>query len=354
MKKSKVILLILILSLALSTLTGCASKDKEEAEKPAVDLEVGKDKEEDKEEDKEKAEAPDEEDDYGITIEEDSVKFIDGRGEEVAIKKNPEKTIVLFSSYIDIWMKHGGELAGIVEPSEGYVVAGTEGIPTVGKQGSFSLEEIIALEPDLVVISANTKSQMELIPALESNNIEVLVLDYKFKEDYFKTAKVFAAINDSMDLYEQEAKRVKEETQAIIDRAPEENNPKVLIMFATKKSLSARTSDSTTGEIFNDLNAINIADSSNDMLGEKSFSMEKILEEDPDFIFVQTMGSDTEAIQERIEMDAESNPAWGSLSAIKNKKYIVLPKDLYTYKANDRYAEAYGEIAKTLYPDLFK
>ena len=45
---------------------------------------------------------------------------------------------ILFSSYIDIWMNHGGELIGMVEQSEGFVLPGTENVPTVGKQGSFS------------------------------------------------------------------------------------------------------------------------------------------------------------------------------------------------------------------------
>ncbi len=338
MKNSKILLLILILSLSISVLAGCAATAPKAEDSPETPIA------------KEETNGPDE---YGITINEDTVNFVDGRGEEVILKKEPKKTVMLFASFIDIWMKHGGELIGMVEPSDEFI-PGTENIPTVGKQGSFSLEEIIALEPELVVLSANTKSQMELIPALESNNIEVLVLDYKFKEDYFKIAKVFAAVNNKMELYDTEAGLVKENTQAIIDKAPKENNPKVLVIFATKKAISARTSDTTVGEMFKDLNVINIADSSNDMLSDKNFSMEKILEEDPDFIFVQTMGSDVEAIQERLEMDAESNPAWSSLSAVKNSKYLVLPKDLYTYKANDRYAEAYEELAKILYPEQFK
>lgn len=337
MKKSKLLLIILALALSLSALVGCAPKVEIEEDKPAINEEIDN-------------KGPDE---YGITINEDTVNFIDGRGEEVILNKEPKKTVMLFASFVDTWIKHGGELIGMVEPSDEFI-PGTENIPTVGKRGSFSLEEIIALEPELVVLSANTKSQMELIPALESNNIEVLVLDYKFKEDYFKIAKVFSAVNNKMDLFENEAGLVRENTQAIIDKAPKEDNPKVLIIFATKKAISARTSDSTIGEMFKDLNVINIADSSNDMLSDKNFSMEKILEEDPDFIFVQTMGSDTQAIQERIEMDAESNPAWGSLSAVQNNKYLVLPKDLYTYKANDRYAEAYEELAKILYPEVFK
>lgn len=338
MKNSKALLIILILVLSVGTLVGCAPKETVEADKPVViDEEVNN--------------GPDE---YGITINEETVSLIDGRGEEVNIKKEPKKTVVLFASFTDIWINHGGELIGMVEQSEGYVIPGTENVPTVGKQGSFSLEEILALQPELVVLSANTKSQMELVPSLEENNIQVLILDYKFKEDYFKIAKVFSAVNNKLDLYKQEAKVVKDETQAIIDRAPKENNPKILVIFATTKAISARTTDTTIGEMFNDLNAINIADSSNDMLSDKNFSMEKILEEDPDFIFVQTMGSDVEGIQERLKMDAESNPAWSSLSAVKNNKYLVLPKDLYTYKANDRYAEAYEELAKILYPEEFK
>jgi iron complex transport system substrate-binding protein len=343
MKNSKILLIILVLSLSISSLVGCAPNVEGKEGIPTANVEKAA-------EDFINSET----DEYGIKIYEDTVNFIDGRGEEVHIKKEPKKTIVLFASFIDIWMKQGGELIGMVEASEEYNLPGTENIPTVGKQGSFSLEEIIALEPELVILSANTKSQMELIPALESNNIEVLVMDYKFKEDYFKIAKVFAAVNNKKELFQQEAGRVKEETQAIIHKAPKVDNPKVLIIFATKKSISARTSDTTVGEIFFDLNAINIADSSNDMLSDKNFSMEKILEEDPDFIFVQSMGSDLEAIQERLEMDAESNPAWSSLQAVKNNRYIALAKDLYTYKANDRYAEAYENVAKILYPDQFK
>lgn len=81
--------------------------------------------------------------------------------------------------------------------------------------------------------------------------------------------------------------------------------------------------------------------------------MEKIIQEDPDFIFVQTMGSDKEKIFKKLKSDVESNPAWASLTAVKNNRYIILPKDLYLYKPNDRYAEAYEKLAKILYPEVF-
>lgn len=56
---------------------------------------------------------------------------------------------------------------------------------------------------------------------------------------------------------------------------------------------------------------------------------------------------------ERLKQDVEDNPAWSSLTAVKEGRYIVLPKDLYLYKPNARYVEAYEGLAKILYPEVF-
>jgi iron complex transport system substrate-binding protein len=107
------------------------------------------------------------------------------------------------------------------------------------------------------------------------------------------------------------------------------------------------------GEMLADLNTVNISDSALNGEDAKIFSMEKILEEDPDFIFVQTMGSDMAEIEARLKSDAESNPAWAALTAVESGRYIVLPKDLYLYKPNARYGEAYRGLAEILYPETF-
>lgn len=291
---------------------------------------------------------------YGIEIRDDEVSFVDGTGQEVNISKNPQRTIVLFASYLDLWIRNGGDLIAMVEDKSGMEVPGTEDVETVGKTGAISLEKIISLEPDLVILSANTSSQAEMVASLRQNNIQVLAIDYTFKEDYYKTVRLFTAINDREDLYEENAVSVKKDVEEIIERVPKEEAPKVFIMFASSKTIKSRGSGTTLGQMLADLNTINIADVDNVSLEDKGFSMETIIKEDPDFIFVQRMGSDNEKVLERIKQDAQSNPAWASLSAVKNDRYILLPKDLYTYKANQRYAEAYEELAKILYPNTFK
>lgn len=349
--KNKLISLLLIFILVMSVLVGCKAEDTNVTENNLIEgeeLEEGKDNEE----------VIDnhigETDEYGILEDEETVTFIDARDVEVSVSKNTERPVILFGSFANIWVRNGGKLAGMVEVSVEDLTPGMENVETVGKQGAISLEKVISLDPDLVILSSNTQSQMDLIPSLEENNIPLVALDYQFKEDYFKISKIFAKINGRIDLYEEDTRIVKEETEKIMEKAPKSDNPKVLIIMASKSSIGARPSDTTIGEMFKDLNAINIADNSNGALDLKNFSLEKIIEEDPDFIFVQTMGSDLEAIEERLQEDVKSNPAWASLTAVKNDRYIALDKDLYTYKANDRYAEAYEKLAEILYPEVFK
>lgn len=339
MKNSKALLIILILALSIATLVGCAPKQTVEADKPLV-------------KDEEVNNGPDE---YGITINEETVSFIDGRGEEVTLSKKPERVVVLFNSYLDIWMLNGGSIVGKLEESVGQSpIPGTENAEIIGALGSISLEKVLSVEPDLVILNSNQASQMELVASLQENKVPFIAIDYFGKEDYFKIVRLFSALNEREDLYEKNAVNVKNQIDSIIKEVPKNSEPKVLIMMASAKSVTARASDSYVGDMLKDLHTINIADSSNDALSDKNFSIEKILEEDPDFIFVQTTGNDMDKVLERMKEDVESNPAWSSLTAVKNHRYIILPKDIYMFKANHRYAEAYKGLAEILYPEAFK
>lgn len=294
---------------------------------------------------------------YGVNIGEDTVSFVDGRDKEVTIKKNPQRVIVLFDSYLEVWCKSGGTVVGRLEVPPEKQVEEAKDAEIVGKLGAISLEKVLALEPDLVILNSNQKSQMELVSVLEGNKIQVIALNYFVKDDYFKMVRLFTALNEREDLYEEYAVKVKQDIEKIIEKASAssvDKEFKVLLMVASRKSITVRGSDSTVGEMLKDLNAINISDGASSSLDAKAFSMEKIIEEDPDFIFVQTTGKNKNKIFERLKKDVESNPAWGSLTAVKEGRYIFLPKELYMYKPNHRYAEAYEGLAKIIYPDVFQ
>lgn len=74
-----------------------------------------------------------------------------------------------------------------------------------------------------------------------------------------------------------------------------------------------------------------------------SLSIEEILLRDPDFIFIATMGDEEAAKKNVREMFSE--PEWQSLSAVRNEKYVFLPKELFHYKPNARWGEAYDFLS---------
>ena len=121
----------------------------------------------------------------------------------------------------------------------------------------------------------------------------------------------------------------------------------MLYIRAFSTGAKAKDSTSMTGKMLADLGATNIADLQPSLL--EDLSMEEIIKQDPDFIFVTTMGSSEEAAIEYLKTEVESNPAWNELSAVKNGRYIVLDKALFHYKPNARWGESYEILADCLY-----
>src|SRR5699024_796190 len=136
------------------------------------------------------------------------------------ISKNPERVVVLFDSYLEVWIKSGGQVVGRLEAPPEKLIENTKDAESVGKQSAINLEKVIALEQDLIILNSNQKSQLELVLIFEEKNIEVSGLDYFNKADYFKKVRIFTALNDREDLYEKYGRKINTGIEEIIEKAP--------------------------------------------------------------------------------------------------------------------------------------
>jgi len=276
--------------------------------------------------------------------------FTDALGNEVTVK-SLDSVVVLYGSFAEGWIDGGGSLTGTTKDAveERGMVLGDD-VKIVGTVKEPNLEDIIALKPTFVIMSADIEKQREFGASFESMGIPYAYMRIDVFDDYLNFLKISTELNGRADLYELNGVEVEQRIKALIEKLPENDSKKILFLRAFSTGAKAKTDDNFTGIMLNELGCENIALKHPSLLEE--LSIEAIMEENPDYIFVTTMGNEEKALKAFSE-GIGSNPAWNTLTAVKNDRFIVLPKELFHYKPNARWAESYEYLAKILYPEIF-
>jgi iron complex transport system substrate-binding protein len=278
--------------------------------------------------------------------------FTDSLDNTVNLKDKPQRVVSLVGSYAETWMLAGGELVGVtndVITERGMDVP--EGTRIVGTIKEPNVEEILDVSPDFVLLSPDIESHVSISVILEKVDIPFAFFKVEHFEDYLSMLDICTDITGDKELYKKNGLDVKKQIDDILAKIDKTKNPDMLFIRASSSGAKAKNDDNNACRILNDLGTVNIASKHNSLL--EDLSMEVIIQEDPEYIFVVTMG-DTEKALKALKERVEKNPAWSELQAVKNDRFIVLPKDLFHYKPNARWGESYEYVAKILYPEKFE
>ena len=192
----------------------------------------------------------------------------------------------------------------------------------------------------------------DLKETFDNAGIPAAYFDVSSFQDYLDLLELFTRLTGHPERYAQYGTAVQEQVDEAKHRASLRSNvPTVLTIQVSGSSVKVKNSeDNVLGPMLKELGCINIADRDGALL--EDLSMEEILAEDPDFIFVTVMGSSTEKALNALAEGIQQNPAWQSLSAVQNGRYVILPGELFHYKPNRRWGESYVYLAEILYPEL--
>lgn len=280
-----------------------------------------------------------------------TLTFTDDLGREVTVPVQPQRVAVLLGSYADVWCLAGGRDTLAAAADDAWTDFDLDLGDEVANLGSLmepNLEALIAAEPDLVIASSNTTSNVELLPALEELGVPTVYFDVNSFDDYLRMLDACTRITGHEENYQTYGLDV----QARVDAAKARNDgsaPTVLLLRSASTSCKVKNSQGTVlGEILADLGAVNIADSDTSLL--EDLSLERILADDPDYIFVVFQGSDQAAAQKTLEAALTANPAWDTLTAVQEGRFYLMEKELFHLKPNARWGEAYEKVAALLYP----
>ena len=288
--------------------------------------------------------------------------IVDDLGRTVEIA-SLDVVVACMGSFAELWELAGGTLVGVTDDALlDYDLANADSLTTIGQFTAPNLEEILALQPSLVICSAATTgrggqaSQLDLQQPLEAAGVPVAYFQVTVFEDYLRMLATCCGLTGRGDLYHANGAAVADRVRAVIEASREaaasqgaegDAAPTCLLMTTYSGGARVSTSSTQTGAMLAALGAANLADQNRSLL--KDFSVEAAIGLDPRFIFVIPMGDDEEAAQKAFDELTTNDPAWGAMSAVAEGRCFVLDPVLYQYKPLNRWDEAYAGLAADLW-----
>lgn len=279
----------------------------------------------------------------------DGYTFTDDLGRRVTISED-DKIAACHASFADCWLLAGGSLVGVTADAVEDHGLDVGDAKIIGSAKAVNKELLLSSGATVALLSADLVAHRELEEQLEDVGVKCIYFRVDTFEDYSRVMKHMTAVTGRDDLYKTNVSDVGDRISAIRAKIPQSENRTLLLMRAYSSGIKAKRDDNLAGMILNEFGLRNIADSHPSLL--ESVSLEYIVQTDPDVIFVLTMGNEESALA-YLKNNLEKNAAFSSLSAVKNRSYHVLPKELFHYKPNERWDESYEYLARILYPEVF-
>lgn len=280
-------------------------------------------------------------------------QFTDDMGRTIVLQAKPQNVAVLFSSFAEVWELAGGEVSITVGESIERGFADENAVLVDDGAGkTVNTELLIDAQPDFVICSADLAAQTETAELLNSAGIPAACFHVDTFPEYLNMLKICTDITGDQGAYETYGTQVQAEIRDVLTSVPEaEKDGQKRILFVRAGSKYSATKAKTAENNFvcvmlNELGTYNIAENAPVLLD--GLSLEEILLENPDFIFISTMGDEAAA---KAYMDGVlREDAWQHLDAVRDGRYAYLPKELFQFKPNKRWSEAYRYLAGLLYP----
>ena len=224
----------------------------------------------------------------------------------------------------------------------------------VGCKVHDSLENILKLEPDLVVASIATSN--ELVQSLEHMGIKVYIArsPHNYQEMCAKIVNLAEAVGEKAK-GEALVSKMNERMQALEQRLSKlpDSKRKVAVAFNFTSAMGRRgdllDNMMTMAHVINGAAAVTPPISEH---GSVVISKEMVVGINPDVFLLPTWNFNNKQDIKGYAPAVKNDPAYRNVKAVKNDQ-IKFVSDKYRYVASQHVVEAIEAIAKAIYPELF-
>jgi len=270
------------------------------------------------------------------------------KDQTVTVKAMPQRVVTLSTPLLNIAYAVGGNsIARATTKSP--IPDAARNLPELGQVSRIDMEKLVSLTPDLVIGEKTQNKKLESL--LQSNKLPYILVNYDgindnvplmkfFGEVYGKEAEAAAAV----ETYEKKISKIKTE-------AAKRKPARIAILRATGKDVTAETPISVCASMAAELGFDNVITAHKEMnLADKTvpYSLEQLTADNPDIIFIVTMGRASE-INKKLDEEMRANPAWSGLKAVTETRVHFLPYDLFLLNPGIRTPEAMKQLLSLAY-----
>ncbi len=216
--------------------------------------------------------------------------------------------------------------------------------PSIGNYFNPSIENIVALDPDLVL----TDGKSESIKQLDSVGLTYMVLDPKDIEGIFRGIELRGKVTGTEKKAEELIKNMQKRISYIIARVEDAPRPRVFYIIDAIDLNNPWTAG--PGSFIDSL--ITMAGGEN--VGAKAlgtwaqFSVEQIVSSDPEITILPAKHGTSFTSPEMLR----EHPAWREITAVKQDRIYFIDGDLVD-RTGPRIVDGLEEIARIIHPELF-
>lgn len=263
----------------------------------------------------------------------------DSLGREVNMDTTPEKIISISPGITEILFALGlnEEIIGVSDYCDYPADAQTK-----DKMGGFknpNVEVIISKNPDVVFTSAGV--QEEIIQNLEELNIKVIALDAGTIQQVMDNIELAGKITGKEDKANEIVADMKQRVEVVTAKVKDQPQPKVFFEVWDDPLMTAGPG-SFTHDIIEMAGGVNVASDADKKY--VTYSIEKLLEADPDIYIVNSHAHEPQ--------DVKTRNGYEVLSAIKNDQIFSIEDNLIN-RPGPRIIQGLEEMAKIIHPEVF-
>ena len=271
--------------------------------------------------------------------------YIDDMGRQVEINEAPQRIVSHVPSLTEILFALGvsEKVVGVSDycdfPEEARLK------PSVGNYFNPSIENIVSLEPDLVL----TDGHIESIKRLDDLGITYMVIEPRDIDGVFSDIELLGKVIGVEDKAGELIGEMRADISRILDRV--KGSPTVRVFYVIDATDLSNPWTAGPGSF---------VDSFISMTGGENiaaeapapwvkFSIEEVVNLDPEIIILTTRHGTLFTSPEQLK----SHPAWRETTAVKQDRIHIIDADLVD-RAGPRIVQGLEEIARIIHPELFK